>query len=127
MNWRTRIAYYRGRREADGTVSVVTGVLSHLAPAERPLEPHLELVNHSPGGFEWGYSGSGPAQLAFAILFHHLEGDELARNPVLYQAFKAEVVSGWRGDGFLLVAEDLDRWLSTQPAIQARIRPVSGR
>jgi len=25
------------------------------------------LWNHSPDGFEWGYGGSGPAQLALAI------------------------------------------------------------
>jgi len=32
-----------------------------------PLPPRLDLFNHSPGGFEWGYSGSGPAQyLLFA-------------------------------------------------------------
>ena len=26
----------------------------------------LEIRKHSPTGFEWGYSGSGPAQLALA-------------------------------------------------------------
>ena len=31
----------------------------------------LDLVNHSPTGFEWGYGGSGPAQLAVAMLAHH--------------------------------------------------------
>lgn len=40
--------------------------------AETPLPGRNELVNHSPTGFEWGYGGSGPAQLAFAILCHHL-------------------------------------------------------
>src|SRR5215469_11969326 len=28
----------------------------------------LELVNHSPSGFDWGPGGSGPAQLALALL-----------------------------------------------------------
>lgn len=28
------------------------------------------LANHSPDGFNWGYSGSGPSQLALAILLH---------------------------------------------------------
>jgi hypothetical protein len=27
-----------------------------------------KIVNHSPDGFSWGYSGSGPSQLALAIL-----------------------------------------------------------
>src|SRR5204863_5783137 len=26
------------------------------------------VINHSPDGFAWGYGGSGPAQLALAIL-----------------------------------------------------------
>lgn len=34
----------------------------------RPLSLRLDLRNHSPEGFEWGYGGSGPAQLALAIL-----------------------------------------------------------
>jgi hypothetical protein len=36
------------------------------------LPPRLDLFNHSPTGFEWGYSGSGPAQAALAILTSHL-------------------------------------------------------
>lgn len=37
------------------------------------LPPRYDLRNHSPSGFEWGYNGSGPAQLALAILTHHLQ------------------------------------------------------
>ena len=33
-----------------------------------PLTPSLLLANHSPDGFGWGYGGSGPAQLALALL-----------------------------------------------------------
>jgi len=33
-----------------------------------PLAPSLALWNHSPTGFAWGYLGSGPAQLALALL-----------------------------------------------------------
>jgi hypothetical protein len=33
------------------------------------------VYNHSPDGFAWGYGGSGPAQLALAILL------KLTRNP----------------------------------------------
>ena len=39
-----------------------------------PLDPRLDLVNHSPSGLSWGYLGSGPAQLALAVLAHHLHG-----------------------------------------------------
>lgn len=27
-----------------------------------------KIYNHSPDGFNWGYGGSGPAQLALAVL-----------------------------------------------------------
>jgi len=35
-----------------------------------PLSPKesQEVLNHSPDGFSWGYGGSGPAQLALALL-----------------------------------------------------------
>ena len=32
--------------------------------ARQPLNPRLDLWSHSPTGFEWGYPGSGPAQLS---------------------------------------------------------------
>jgi len=44
----------------------------------RPLELRLDLFNHSPTGFEWGSGGSGPAQLALAILADHLGDDATA-------------------------------------------------
>jgi len=33
-----------------------------------PLDPRTDLRNHSPTGLEWGYRGSGPSQLALALL-----------------------------------------------------------
>lgn len=51
----------------------------------------LKLVNHSPDGFNWGYSGSGPAQLALAILLVFLS-DELAL--AQYQSFKEKLIAG---------------------------------
>jgi hypothetical protein len=54
-------------------------------------ERSLELANHSPSGFEWGYGGSGPAQLALALLLDYTDDEELALAE--YKAFKTEVVS----------------------------------
>lgn len=54
----------------------------------------LKHVSHSPDGFNWGYGGSGPAQLAYAIC-HELYGKDIARR--VYQDFK------WR---FLVAIED---------------------
>lgn len=48
------------------------------------------IINHSPDGFNWGYQGSGPAQLALAILL-----DCLGRETALkyYQKFKLTIIS----------------------------------
>ena len=59
----------------------------------RPLDPapSQALRNHSPDGFEWSYAGSGPAQLALAILLDCLgDEDEALR---CYQAFKNEFLA----------------------------------
>jgi hypothetical protein len=53
----------------------------------------LDLFNHSPAGFSWGYGGSGPAQLALALLTDALGDDDLALR--LHQAFKFRVVACW--------------------------------
>ena len=56
-----------------------------------PLPLRLDLRKHSPSGPDWGYVGSGPAQLALAILADYLGDDEEALE--LYQAFKAAVIA----------------------------------
>jgi len=48
------------------------------------------IINHSPTGFNWGYGGSGPAQLALAIL---LEVCDKSIAVDLYQHFKWEVIA----------------------------------
>jgi len=42
-------------------------------------------------GFEWGYGGSGPAQLALALLLDYTDDEAFALDH--YQEFKTEVVS----------------------------------
>jgi len=44
-------------------------------------------VNHSPDGFNWGYGGSGPAQLALAIVL------ELTGKPDGYQDLKRDIIA----------------------------------
>ena len=45
----------------------------------------LKIANHSPTGFAWGYGGSGPAQLALAILLELTDKQTALSN---YQRFK---------------------------------------
>lgn len=56
----------------------------------------LELVNHSPTGFSWGYAGSGPAQLAVALLRFVSQSNKVA--VALHQQFKRDVVSRFGKD-----------------------------
>jgi hypothetical protein len=74
---------YTGRRTPDGTTV--------LRPDGTPLPLRLDLRNHSPTGFEWGYGGSGPAQLALALLADAAGDDEVALK--YYQEFKRLVVA----------------------------------
>ncbi|WP_222847839.1 DUF6166 domain-containing protein [Haloferax sp. KTX1] len=81
------------------------GIRQHGTPVvvreqeETRLTPDrsLEVVNHSPTGFEWGYAGSGPAQLALALLLDYYDDEATARR--YYMQFKAEVVSTLGCDG----------------------------
>jgi hypothetical protein len=59
----------------------------------RELSPDKsqQVINHSPDGFNWGYGGSGPAQLALALLLLKFPKQE-AMN--LHQEFKYEVIAG---------------------------------
>jgi hypothetical protein len=71
--------------------------------------PRYDLWNHSPTGFEWGYSGSGPAQLALAILADHIGDDEAALEA--YQFFKFNVLASLPESGWTLSSEDIDAGL----------------
>ncbi|MFY7954365.1 MAG: DUF6166 domain-containing protein [Armatimonadaceae bacterium] len=93
---------YCGHRAADGTVSVWV----ELADGEAyPLPPRLDLRCHSPAGFNFGYSGSGAAQLALALAADVLGDDERARQT--YQQFKSRVVAGLVGNSWELSEHEL--------------------
>ena len=55
------------------------------------LDPRNDLYDHSPDGFLWGYSGSGPAQLALAVLADYTNDDQFAVQH--HQEFKRELVA----------------------------------
>jgi hypothetical protein len=74
---------YRGFRDPHGNAKVTVN--------GKPLNPRFDLENHSPTGFEWGYGGSGPAQLALALLADALRSGKKARK--LHQRFKRKVTA----------------------------------
>jgi uncharacterized protein DUF6166 len=101
------------------------------------LPTRTEVRNHSPDGFEWGYGGSGPAQLALAMLCDYFAidiegrevgraiavavgrplgeewGDEKLKEPIqmaqrIYQEFKWSTVARFdRERGFVLTTGDI--------------------
>ena len=82
--------YYAGHHAAQGTLVTVT-----RSGRTKPLDLGCDLGNNSPTGFSWGYNGSGPAQLALAILTDYFGakpgGKALAE--ALYEPFKFTVVA----------------------------------
>ena len=71
--------------------------------------PHV--VRHSPTGIEWGYEGSGPADLARSVLLA-LTDEPTADS--LYQRFKAEVVAHVPHAGGVLRAAEVRAWVEAQ-------------
>lgn len=94
---------FRGTRTEDGCRVVI-----ERGSARRNLDMRLDIVPHSPSGFEWGYRGSGPAQLAVAILAAVLMDDQAAFDAHIH--FKEEVVAGMHKPGWVLHEETIWRW-----------------
>ena len=79
--------------------------VSNAGQKMAPLPLRLDIVNHSRTGFSWGYSGSGAAQLAVAILADWTGCDYAAR--ALHQKFKAAAITGLPEKHWSLTDEDL--------------------
>jgi len=109
-----RDTVYKGNRTSECGAQTVLKREYDTAPWE-PLypEPSQKLWNHSPTGFNWGYSGSGPAQLALAILLDVTGDADLAVS--LHQDFKAAKVAGW-GEEWEISAEEVMRWVRSKSA-----------
>ncbi len=85
----------------------------------KPLDPRLDLVNHSPTGFAHGYAGSGPAQLALAILADYTGDDQLAEH--LHQRFKFDMIAPLPQDReWSISGSEIRKWLARQVPDEAR-------
>ncbi len=83
----------------------------HTAEGPRVNIPHAHKV-HSPSGFDWGYGGSGPADLALNILALCCAWPDAKR---LYQDFKHSVIARLaQSGGALITTERIGEWLDSR-------------
>lgn len=94
-----------GRAHGDGEWSVFI----QKDDGQRPLPLRLDVRNHSPTGFAWGYGGSGPSQLALALL---LQVTDVRTAIEHYQAFKFAKIARMPIDkGWEMTPDDVKAWL----------------
>lgn len=94
---------YRGHRSPFAVVE-----LQRPDGTWSPLPSRRDLHDHSPTGFEWGYGGSGPAQLALALAASRLlDWEALA----IYQDLKRALVANFEGNEWQLEGAQLDELL----------------
>jgi len=102
---------YRIERARD--TRLVHVVVQEEGRLARALNPRHDLFDHSPTGFEYGYGGSGPAQLALALLA------DASGNPTLaiehHQRFKWQVIASLDGDRLVheMTDGEILEWLRT--------------
>lgn len=92
-------------QQAGGAVLVTINGTPLGLPALRKDERR-----HSPDGFQFGYAGSAPAELARAILIALFSGDDVVRNPRCYQQFKFDKIATVRGDLLELTEGEVREW-----------------
>lgn len=111
---------YRGERDEENNVSVTVDG-----------QPLRHVLYHSPGGFEWGYGGSGPADLALSILAHYFgENDvnstslfkmKIGQEPKCWhyhQNFKWDAIAPLprtTGSSWQITTGDIGGWVERQP------------
>ena len=72
-------------------------------------------VRHSPDGFEWGYGGSGPSELARCILIDFFDlHDTPTDHPLPVQEFKARFIESAPYEGFEVTGEQIADWIESQ-------------
>lgn len=110
---------YRGQRQVDGPIRKAEVFRIGAKGAEEPFPQRV--VYHSPDGYEWGYGGSGPSDLALNMLLDAMLAEELIPDGdfspenfpadvwVAHQDFKWAFIANF-GDSWKLMVPDIIRW-----------------
>ena len=91
---------------------------------DRELSPERSqaVVNHSPTGFAWGYGGSGPAQLALALLLEITRNTEMAL--LWYQDVKRHIIARLPQADFTLDSQEIIDFIVN--AVQEHLKGPDG-
>jgi hypothetical protein len=98
---------YTGDRTIDGISVQVDG---------KPLSPYYDQLRLTEYGFEWSYEGPEPSQLAFALLFDHL--NDAATAKILYEPFMKSVVANFDNE-WEMTSDDIDAAIAALRATRA--------
>jgi len=107
---------YIGQRPADDAIGDCRVVV-----LENGKEKPLHHVKHHSDAFEWGYGGSGPADLALSILADHL-GERPTEKQLregrclcwqFHQRFKWHFIVRADQASFTLTSRQIDNWLKS--------------
>lgn len=91
---------YTGDRTIDGVKVLVDG---------RPLPDRSDINCFSQMGFEWGYEGAEPRQLAFALLIDHCGKSDFARSSC--EQFMRSVIANFDNE-WLVTSEDIEEYIA---------------
>jgi len=99
----SRRAFFAEAASLDGFGGVMREALEILP------DRSLKSRNHSPDGFMWGYGGSGPSQLALALLLELVSEEAALAN---YQSFKWDIIANLEQDSdHAIPLTAVDEWL----------------
>lgn len=113
--------YYGARLKEIGGVDVL--VLEFNDQKIKRRYPLKHIYKHSPDGFNFGYEGSGCADLALSILADFLGDPHTAE--LAYQEFKRFHVATHKGNAMSITGHEIRCWLELCfPQIQI---PVEAR
>jgi hypothetical protein len=94
---------------------------------EQPLDPRIDLRDFKASGFEWGYEGSGPRQLALAILAEHAGPQAVPGN---YRRFVQAIIAEIEADTCQLTSTEIDQRIDQTAIVpmdlKTLIRKVKG-
>lgn len=109
--WSLHQAEKAAEEEKKSTGGVYDGgdiILSRENGYVKTNVPHA-IVRHSPAGFDWGYGGSGPSDLALNVLFAVTNDREIADR--YYMQFKWDFIAKLPFEGGVIKRDEILAWL----------------